>query len=317
MWDAEKLTEADQTARHEINEILRRYILAYSSFERVGRVVLGVLLVLINSTIFAVGYNWQTRLSYTLVACAVSTVVVLYFAKVLAVESYPSPAQLMDLDYLVSHFSNIHPDSLIRLLNIGVHQVLSDGRRQFVLSCGIHLTGYKFFLVMANEDESKHYLVAYGKVSSNTRVEPIILQEHYQWDIPVGNLDPQWPSGLDLPVFLHLLVFVPMPVGWKDYDIFPYSVRHEPWIEHPGEPGRYENNARWSVCDPRSRDSQVRFRRKKDWLRESWEITLINVDANKSNYRLRKLLWHFKRELENSADITTLSGKRVPPLEMT
>ena len=321
-WDAQNLHNAEETTRNSINEIFRNYTLAYQSFRKIETLFLLAILALVNFTIFvaALAY-WQKvttlagglALWTVILAHVLATSLILLVARVLATETCPSPERLGNLDYLVSHFSNIHPESLIRLLNICVQKIASEGRSQLALSCGVHLTGYKFFAVISNEDESQQHFIAYGKVSARTKVNLVILPGYYRWNVPVGDLDLQWPQGLDLPVWVHLYVFIPTPVGWKDDRASPYFVSYELWTPHPGDPTQAGENHLLQFCDPRSRDVRVKFRRKKNKFLESWEIGPIDIDADKYHFRLRKLLWFYRRELENATDITTLSGPRLPP----
>lgn len=309
-WDAEKLSEAEETARHALNEILRKYTLTYHSFKRIGILFLFALLLLVNFTILTAGFaSWKALVFFCVLASAVTVAI----ARMLAADAYPSPGQLRNLDYLVSHFSNIHPESLIRLLNIGVQRITSEKQSQLILSCGLHLTGYKFFAVMSSEDESQHHFIAYGKIGANTKVDQVILPEYYRWHVPVGDLDPRWPTGLDLPVWVRLYVFIPTPVGWKEDAVSPYYVGHELWTPHPGDPTRAGEVIGLTTCSPQSRDREVTFRRSKNALGETWEITSINVDSDKRHSRLRKLLRFYRRELENSTGITAVSGSRLPP----
>jgi len=247
------------------------------------------------------------------VLCVLATAVILGVARILAADAYPSPEQLGNLDYLVSHFSNVHPESLIRLLNIGVQRITSEKGSQLILSCGVHLTGYKFFAVMTNEDQSQHHFIAFGKVGSNTKVDQVILPEYFRWHVEVGDLDPQWPNGLQLPVWVHLFVFIPTPIGWKDIGVSPYFVSHELWAPFPGDPAQAGETLGLTICNPRSRDTRVTFQRKKSEFREKWELTSVNTDDDKNDFRLRKLLRFYRRELESANDITALSGSRLPP----
>ncbi len=232
------------------------------------------------------------------------------FARRLAAGSYPRPDEIWNLDYLVSHFSNFHPEDLIRLLNIGVEKTSWESKPQLCLSCAVHLTGYKFFLVMTNEDESQNYFISYGKVSSKTKVNQVILPEHYRWLIPVGELNPNWPVGLDASVFVHLFIFIPTPIGWTDAGASPYFVSHELWATHPGN--RVGEVVGMTVCSPRSKDRNVTFKRKKTEFYETWDICSINKDVDKLHFRLRKLLWFYRRDLENATGISTLIGAQLP-----
>jgi hypothetical protein len=310
-WNAARQAEEDETARRAINGIFRKYALAYPSFLRIGFLFLIALLLLVNVTIVAAAASftfwWKVAL------CSLGSAIVLWLAKWLAADAYPSPSQLHSLDYLASHFSNFHPDSLIRLLNVGTQRIATENRSQLILSCGVHLTGYKFFLVMTNEDESRHHFVAFGKVGAKTRVEQVIRPEIYRWHVPVGDLDPQWPEGLIVPVWVHLFVFISTPVGWKELGTHPHFVSHELWTPHPGDPALKGETMGLTICNPRSQDRQVTFQRKKSKFRETWEIPSINVDADKNHFQLRKLLRYYRRELENATDITSLSGARLPP----
>ena len=312
-WNAEEFEKADEASRHEINEILRKYTLAYRSFKRIGIVFLVALLVLVNFTIVTAVLSalsdWET-----MVLCVLVTGTILALARWLATDAYPSPGQLLNLDYLVSHFSNIHPESLIRLLNIGVTRRSEENRSQLFLSCAVHLTGYKFFLLMANEDESQFYVVSYGRIGGRTKVNYVIDPRFYRWNIPLGDINPQWPNGLNLPVSLHLFVFLPTPVGWSDSSAHPYFVSHELWAPFPSDPhGGAGETLGMTVCSPRSKDRSVEFKRKKKMLYETWELTSIGTGEDKSHFRLRRLLRFYRHELENATDICTLTGSRLPP----
>jgi hypothetical protein len=312
-WNAEEFEKADEASRHEINEILRKYTLAYHSFKRIGTVFLVALLVLVNFTtvtaVLSVLGAWET-----LFLCVLVTGTILALARWLATDAYPSPGQLLNLDYLVSHFSNIHPESLIRLLNIGVTRGREENRSQLFLSCAVHLTGYKFFLLMTNKDESRIYVVSYGKVDGRTKVNYVIDPRFYRWNIPLGDINPQWPNGLDLPVSLHLFVFLPTPIGWSDSSAHPYFVSHELWAPFPGGPdGGAGETLGMTICNSRSRDRLVNFQRKKNRLYESWELTSIGTDEDKTHFRLRRLLRFYRHELENATNMCTLTGSRLPP----
>jgi hypothetical protein len=307
-WNAEKFEEEETAARRSINETLRKYMLAYGSFKRVAFTFLLVLLLLVNLTIVAAAFDpWKTTL-----LCVLMTATIVAFARMLAADSFPAPDHLWNLDYLVAHFSNFHPEALIRLLNIGVEKVSWEPKPRLCLSCAVHLTGYKFFLVMTNEDESQKYFISYGKVSAKTRVNQVVLPEHYRWLIPLGELDPNWPAGLHAPVFVHLFVFIPTPIGWSDAGSSPYFVSHELWTPHPGDPSRVGEVVGLTPCNPRSKDRNVTFKRKKTVFYETWEVPLINRDEDKAHYRLRRLLWFYRRELENATDISTLIGSQLP-----
>jgi hypothetical protein len=312
-WNAEAFEKADEASRHEINEILRKYTLAYGSFKRIGIVFLGALLVLVNfTTVAAVGHalaGWET---FALGVLFSGTILVL--ARWLATDAYPSPGQLLNLDYLVSHFSNIHPESLIRLLNIGATRATEENRSQLFLSCAVHLTGYKFLLLMTNEDESQLSLVSYGTITEKTKVNYVIDPRFYRWNIPLGDINPQWPNGLNLPVSLHLFVFLPTPVGWIDPYANPYFVSHELWTPFPGGPdGTAGETLGMTVCSPRSKDKLVEFKRKKSAFYESWELTSIGTDEAQNHFRLRRALRFYKHELESATGICILTGSQIPP----
>jgi len=306
--DAEKLEEEETVALRMINETFRKYILAYGSFKRVAFTFLLVLLLLVNLTVVAASFSpWRTAL-----LCVLITTTIVSFARMLAADSYPAPDHLWNLDYLVTHFSNFHPEALIRLLNIGVEKTSWESKPRLCLSCAVHLTGYKFFLVMTNEDESQKYFISYGKVGAKTKVTQVILPEHYRWLVPLGELDSNWPAGLQAPVFVHLFVFIPTPIAWVDAGSSPYFVSHELWTPHPGDPSVVGEVAGLTPCHPRSKDSNVTFKRKKTMFYETWEVPSINRDEDKVHFRLRKLLWFYRRELENATGISTLTGSQLP-----
>jgi|SRR6267154_576188 len=311
-WNAEKFEEEDAAARHAINEIFRKYTLAYGSFKRIGMVFLIALLLLVNVTILMAVFAVLSHRK-TVILCALMTAIILWVARWLAMDAYPSPKRLWDLDYLVSHFSNIHPESLIRLLNIGVQRVSEDGRSRLLLSCAVHLTGYKFFLSMTNEDESQLYLVSYGKIGAKTKVNYVIHPELYRWNIPLDDINSQWPNGLNLPVSLHLFVFLPTPAGWSDPHAHPYFVSHELWAAFPGDPNQAGETLGMTICNPRSRDHFVKFKRKKNIFHETWQLTSIEIKEDRSHFRLRRLLRFYKHELEHATDICTVTGSQLPP----
>ena len=167
---------------------------------------------------------------------------------------------------------------------------------------------------MTNEDESQVYVVSYGRIGGKTKVSYVIDPRFYRWNIPLGDINPKWPNGLNLPVLLHLFVFLPTPVGWSDPFAHPYFATHELWSPFPGDPhGPAGESLGMTVCSPRSKDRLVKFKRKKKMLYETWELTSIATDKDKNHFRLRKLLRFYKHELENATDICTLTGSRLPP----
>jgi hypothetical protein len=218
-WNREQYDSDNERARDEINRILRKYTLAHRSFKRIGVLFLFVLLLLIIFTIAAstLELRWKVIVGFGVIA------IILGIAGGIAPEAYPSPDQIWNLDYLIGHFPNFHPESLIQILNIGVQRTSSpENPSQLCLSCAVHLTGYKFFLVMTNEDQSQRHFISFGKVTGRTKVNQVIFPGHYRWMIPVGDLDPTWPVGLDLPVWVHLFVFIPTPIGWTEEKKMPY-----------------------------------------------------------------------------------------------
>jgi hypothetical protein len=307
-WNAEKFEEENEAARHAVSEIIRKYSLAYRSFRRIGIVFLIALLALVNLTVSMTTFNVWMKLFLGLLM----TGIILGGAKMLAPDAYPSPAHLMNVDYLAQHFQNIQPMFIVRLLDIGAQRAAWEDSSQLVLSCAVPLSEYKFFLAMTNEDKSRLHFIAYGKVGDHTPMNPIILPDYYRWHVPVGELDPKWPAGLDLPVWTHLFVLLPTPAGWRNADSFPYFVSHDLWIPIPGEPHRAGENLRLATCNTRTTDRYVTFRRDKTKFGEKWTITSVNVEGNAPHVRLRKLLRFYRRELENATGITVLSGPRLP-----
>lgn len=309
-WDSETLRKAHEAARHAINEILRKYTLAYEPFKRIGLVFVVAILLLVNFTILVMPLTLDKRA----LLCVSLTAIVLLLVRFLSADAYPAPHLLSDLDYLVGHFANIHPESLIRLLNVGVQRVNEDKHSRLALSCAVHLTGYKFFVAMTNEDESQVYLVSYGKIGTKTKVNCLIGQDYYRWLIPLADIDPKWPNGLNLPVSVHLYIFLPPPVGWKDPYAHPYFVSHELWVANPGDPNQHGEVCGTTPCSPHSKDKLVEFKRKKARLSDIWELSSIKTDADRRDYRLRRLLAHYKRKVEKVTAICTSSGSQLAQL---
>jgi hypothetical protein len=252
------LEEEEEAARHSINETMRGYVLAYSWFKRISLFFLIALLLLVNITIAGTSPDLWLKLFL----CFGTSAIILVSTRLMAHEAFPPPEELRNLDYLASHSPNFQPESFIRVLDIGVERTAETPSR-LCLSCGVHLTGYKYFLVMTNGDESESYFISYGKITARTHVNQIIFADQYRWLIPLGKLDPQWPTGLELPVSIHLFVFIPTPVGWADSGSSPYFVSHELWAPFPGGSGEAGETLGRTTCNPKSKDRYVSFRRKR------------------------------------------------------
>jgi len=311
--DAQDIQTRIDSALRSMNEILRKYILDYQSFRRIGILFLAALILLFNFTVCALLIK-LCGLWITAVACTLVTVATVAIARGIAPDSYPQPQDLSSLDYLCSHYSNFQPETLIRILDIGIQPPVLENSPQLCLSCAVHLTGYKFFMAMTNEEQSSLYFISYGSVSAKTKATHVIFADYYRWLIQVGTLNPAWPQGLQIPVYAHLFIFIPIPEGWNNANTSPYFMSQELWTPMPGNPHEAGVVLNMHKCNPGSVDRRITFRRRKTRLHESWEITPDFTDQNAENFRLRKLLWFYRRELESEAAIRTLTGQQLPNL---
>ena len=218
-------------ARYELNEIYRKYSLAYRPFKKMGLIFLIALVLLANAAIGATSFGLEAKITLGVL----TTAAILILSWLISDEVYPSPPQVWNLDYLASHYQNIHPDSFIKLMQIGPLIIRPDGRSHLALSCAIHLSGYKYFVAMTNEDESKVHCISLGSVGKKTKVTHEVRPDFYHWYISLGEVDSNWPAGLELPVNVHLYIFLPVPAGWQNTISTPYFVTHELWLKNPDE----------------------------------------------------------------------------------
>lgn len=303
----DQLQREQESARRVLNEIIRKYRLAYTFFRQVGLVFLGAFLVLANVTV------WTLRLKcpWSIVCYVGTSVVVILIVLFFAEEAYPSPSELLTLDHFLNHFSNIHPDVLIDLMEIGVQKVKEQGKAPyFALSTALHLTGYKVLAALTNQDQSRCFWISLGKVNKGTDVTHVVDPHFYRWYIKLGEINAGWPTGLELPAVLHLFVFMPVPAGWKSAPISPFYVSSDIWVKLGNEPAE---NQGVEHCHSSLQDKLIRFERKKGRFREKWKITSINSDKGASGYRLREIVRQYKRMLERARTISTFSDSELPP----
>jgi len=208
--DPQAVEDQQASARKTINEIFRRYNLAYKSFVRVGRVFLIALLLLVSAAVWSV----ELSLAWALACCAAAILFVFVVAFYLSRDSYPSLQELMTLDHFLNHYSNFHPDIAIDLMQIRAQLVRERNKTPYLaLSSTVHLTGYKCFVAITNEEQTKCPLVVLGKVSRKSKLTHVIEPDFYTWLIRLGDIDSNWPQRLEESVFLHLFVFLPLPAG--------------------------------------------------------------------------------------------------------
>ncbi len=307
--DPQAVEGQQASARKTINEIFRRYGLAYSSFARIGRVFLVALLLLASAAV----WSFQLSLTWALACHAAAILIVFVVAFYLSRDSYPSLRELMTLDHFLNHYSNFHPDVAIDLMQIRVQLVKErDIPPYLALSNGIHLTGYKFFVALTNEDQTKCHLVVLGKVSRKSEATHIIEPDSYTWLIRLCDIDRNWPQSLDESVFLHLFVFLPLPAGWKSESITPYVHSIPLWLRGPNE--TWEEHLTHTRCSSEVRDQFIKFVCEKRIGSETWKIQSIDAENGLDNWRLRKLIRFYKRELEHARSIEVYQRPRHPRL---
>ena len=180
------------------------------------------------------------------------------------------------------------------------------------LSTGVHLTGYKFFVALTNEDQAKCNLVVLGKMSRRSEATHIIEPDSYTWLIRLCDIDRNWPKGLDESMFLHHFVFLPLPAGWKAESITPYVLNIPLWIRGPNE--TWEEHVTNTRCRSDVRDQFIKFVCEKRIGLETWEIQSIDAENGLDNWRLRKLIRFYRRELEHAKTIEVYQRSRYPKL---
>jgi len=166
---------------------------------------------------------------------------------------------------------------------------------------------------LTSEDEAQVHFVSLGTISEKTRVTHQVQPNNYRWYVPLGKIDPNWPNGLELPVIVHLYVFMPMPSGWQNTPSWPHFVSHELWIRGPG--GQSGEVVGLTHCNETQRDTQVKFERTKTFLGETWNISPIDLDHSKDHWRLRRLIHYYRHELQNASSVVTITGEQLPDLD--
>jgi hypothetical protein len=310
--DANEMRRKQYEAKQTINKILVKYRLAYLSFQKVGSIFFLLLLALVNLTVASAELKFPRSLGIYLGANALVILVAIYLSS----DSYPSPNKLASIEYLVNHYDNMFPDLLIDVIEPRIQIVNETGSRQrFMLATSVHLTGYKFFVAVTNSDQTECYLVFLGKIGESTDATHFMHPKSYFWHIKLDELNiSRRETIVDRVVFVHLFVFLPSPASWRNEAICPFFSSSPLWERHPaGE--QWGDHMGATSCRSGSTDSSIQFRRTKGVMSEKWEITSIRTDQKNENYRLRRLIQFYKRELENSSNIRAFhrwNSPRIP-----
>jgi hypothetical protein len=291
-----------KSAVRELNAILRQYQLEYASFKKIGQVFLVALILLANAAIMPL----KLALWSAIAAHLASTALVIGLAIHISSEAYPSPGRLTTLDYLGMHFPNIHPNALIDLLSPGTYIVDEKHQSKLTLAADVHLTGYKFLAAITDSDQSECYYVCLGTVHKKTAVTLVITPVAYNWLVQLGPIDKQRLMALGQDIFVHLIVFLPMPAGWRDEVLRPFVGSHALYERMPdGQIGTHLGAK--ATCNSNCQDTHTEFRCHKGVLYEKWKIQRVDQQPGIDNVGLRRLVSVYKSDIEKCSGIRTIS----------
>jgi hypothetical protein len=296
--------EEEASARRRFDETFRKYRLAYSPFRRISYVFL---LAIILLGIMAV-ISLHLCLIWSLASCGGVIAILLSLAYFLSYTSYPWPVRLTTIDYLLDSFPNLHPESLIDLMGLRCMWWKEIGQTHLYLITAIPAVGYRYVVLVTDEDQTETFFAVWGSVSERTHINMSLSPETTQYQIMIGELDIARLNALGRPLSIHLYAFIPEPASWTPRAVSPCLVTSELNVYIGGEVG-------WPLaggqCQSDRRDTGVKFDRKKWWLFDRWEITEIHRSSSLPNQYLRDYLRSKKRVIEEK-----WSSEAFPALTM-
>jgi hypothetical protein len=183
-----------------------------------------------------------------------------------------------------------------------------SGQTHLYLITAIPVIGFKYVVLVTDEDQKETFFAVWGSVSENTNINMSLSPETTQYQITIGDLDVAKLSALGRPLSIHLYAFIPEPTSWTPRAVSPCLVTSS-LVAIIGR------NVGWTLaggqCQSDRRDTGIKFERKKWWLFDRWVITHINSASSLPNQYLRDYLRSRKQEIEGK-----WSNDRFPALSI-
>jgi hypothetical protein len=309
--DADELEKVQSNVRRQVNEIFREYRLAFSSFRKVGWIFLFALFLMSLLAIWSAALPLSTFVA----ACVTLFLILLAATYYISDDSFPSFEKLHSIDHFSNHYLNFYPDTLIDLMELRViWSAQAAARPALALSSTVQLTGYKFFLAITDFEQTESRLVVLGKITEKTDVLHVIGEDLFSWVAKLTEIDPKEMNGLfgkGNSVWVHLYVFLPMPLGWHSEAMAPYVMSASILERMGGQTGFVHSAAK---CNSSWRENLVKFTRRRSLFFESWNIETIDAEPGKDNYKVRKLLWFYHHELENASSVQVIRRFDFPQI---
>lgn len=309
--DTNKLEEVQDDVRRQVNEIFREYRLAYSSFRKIGWIFL--------VSVFLMGLLaiWSATLPLCsfVVGCITLFLTLLAATYYISDDTFPSFGKLRSIDHFSNHYLNFYPDTLIDLMELRVIWSQQAGAKpSLAFSSTVQLIGYKFFLAVTDFDQTESRLVVLGKITDETEVFHIIGEDLFSWLARLAEIDPTQMDSLfgnGKSVWVHLYVFLPVPVGWRSEAMSPYVLSTQILERMEGQTMFVHGAAK---CNSSWRDDYVKFTRQRNMFFETWQVETIDAPDAEGNSKVRKLLWFYRHELENASSIEVIRRFDFPQI---
>lgn len=210
----EQRRRMEETAVNEFNKLFREYEISFKAFKKIGFVFVFAIVLLACAVVWQTPLGRGARVLIMPVSVAVILVVGWFLQRAIA----PTAAQLVSIDFLENNFANLHLESFFNCarlhVSFGRGLASRDPVMHFSISQKLMFLGYKFLLLVTDDQCSRIYFVSYGHLGSSSSFRQYWTPEIKAFEVPLGDFsftDAMRSSNL---LHLHLWLFVPTPRGW-------------------------------------------------------------------------------------------------------
>lgn len=304
VWsDEEKLTPAEyrraqETAAEKFNLLFREYAMTFAAFKKVGGVFAASVLLLACVVAWQFPVHILTRASAMVAFARVICIGGVFLQRAIA----STPSQLVSIDFLENNFANLHLESLFDCAHLHANFGRGFGRNDpvmhFSLFQKVMFTGYKFLVVICDDEHARVFYVAYDPVGANVNFQQFWTPELTAFQIPLGDFSLADALLVTQSLRICLWLFVPTPRGWAKPDVQHPRFLIEDITDELG--GRVGVRLTSSDCSWTSTDEHTSFDLRHFGVVPLWKILPIDIPSEHSPQALIEM---FRQKILQSKGI--------------
>jgi hypothetical protein len=288
------------------NALFRDYGIKYGHLRRVALPFLLIVstLVVASALQLPLGYGYRVGVAASMLLLL--ALLVAYLRSHVA----PRLGEVVSIDYVGEHFTNLLYQSLLDVMDMQVHWMTSqqeEGVFRFQLVTRLWVSGFKFLFAVTDPGQKFVYFASYGTVNDQTKFTHFLDPGNQLFACHLGDCDYRQIPEPQPDLHIHLWLFIPAPKSWQPANIQHPSILQDALVvDRPGGGGKA-----FLVSPPhisfKNLDKSVRFSRThRAWSWDSWEI---RADASSA-----AVLKEFVPELPYTSGIVTVKYPTGRPL---